>query len=426
MKLYSYFVIHRSSFILFRTTERMPQELLSELGKAADRLKDANGIPIRELRALAGDAWRAAWRDVGQSLRHGSGQAEDFKSAHAAMAQLFDALRNNQLYPYPRFLENPIGLEPGTPMAPDALRDAFNRLKAFCVVNRYGTGEVVLMYVLMALAYGLCRSGSDLYDHALCKSVGDVINLRPPTDPEDNLAPFSDELKMRHHTMLLIHAMKELGCLDNDPVEKPTPEQWAEISDLFAEGHVGDATLYIPDAFRVVFDVLDAGFILMTFARQKDTGSAICDPRSPDDLFYMLQNRLKEIGESPTFGEPRRKRLLKVAVTAMVRVLPHVEKEMAMEMYRFLRKSKRITTIRHGDMFYLMPDRAARLDLLNFLYHHGKMSEDYLRGRFHRYFPRGNLRFVSEKEGFAVDLPTRAHPMSKARYFKALTKRKLK
>ena len=108
----------------------------------------------------------------------------------------------------------------------------------------------------------------------------------------------------------------------------------------------------------------------------------------------------------------------------MTRVLPHVEKEVAMEIYRFLRKSRHITAVRHGDMFYLMPDRAARLDLLNFLYRHGKRSEDYLRGRFHRYFPKGNLRFVSEKEGFAVDLPARTHPRPKAAYFKALAKRK--
>jgi len=396
----------------------MPQELLSELAQAAGRLKDANGGSIRELCALACDAWRAAWA--------AAGRAGDFEPAQRAMTQLFDALRNNQLYPYPRFLENPTGVEPGLPMPADALDDAFSRLAPFCVVNRYGTGEFVLMYVLLVQAYGVSRPGPALYDVELCRNAGDIAELRPPTDPDDNLAPFSDELKTRCHALLQIHAMKEIGCLYNESVERPTPERWAEISDLFAAGHAGATTLYIPDAFRTVFDVLDAGFLLMTYARQKDTGSAIHDPRPPADLFYMLHGRLKEIRGSRAFDRARKNRLLKLAITALVRVLPYLETEPALEVYRFLRKSKDIGRVRHGDMFYLMPDRAARLDLLNFLHRNGKMQADYLQGRFHRYFPVGNLRFVSEKEGFAVDLPKKMRPMSKAKYFQALAERKEK
>jgi hypothetical protein len=96
-------------------------------------------------------------------------------------------------------------------------------------------------------------------------------------------------------------------------------------------------------------------------------------------------------------------RLTNLGVAGIVRALPHVEVTLAREMYAFLRGGKRLSTVRHGRMFEMLPNNAERLRFLNFLYLRGKQNPVYYVGRFSQFFPGEKLRFISKDVGFAFE-----------------------
>ena len=72
-------------------------------------------------------------------------------------------------------------------------------------------------------------------------------------------------------------------------------------------------------------------------------------------------------------------------------------------MYSFLRRSRTLTTVRHGRMFKILPNNAERLMFVNFLYTNGAQNPVYYIKKFERYFGSDKLRFVRKEVGFHLE-----------------------
>ena len=370
--------------------------MLSALGESADRLKDSQAVSIRAHRAAALEACRSFWRHPGNDKL--------FKSACDMLQRLFGALWHDPSHPDPALLERPKGkARPSLPSAQN-VRKGFDRLKPFCIVNDGGAGEVVLMYVLLLLYRNLCKPQATPYDPAMATAVGDVLELRPPACPDDNLAPFSFELKTRHHAVRILYAMEKLGCLTDALTGKPNHEERVEITEVFTNELCRSASAYIPDYLRPEFDILDVAFGLRAHACADGSLARRRDDRTPRDLFRLLCRRIKEFNLSKDHNA-RRKRLLKLGVTAIVRFMAYVEPSLGRAMYRFLRKGGAIARVRHEQMFQVLRNNSARLHFLNFLHAHGRLTPERLVRRFQEHFGAAKLRFVSEQAGFELISP---------------------
>ncbi len=111
------------------------------LGDSADWLKDTGGVSIREYRLAAMDAYRAAWASPTSNTR--------FATLQAVFGRLFDALRHNQLYPEAVILSGPGDKTVRYLAAPESLRKDFELLRNFCVVNKFGMGEIHLLHIVL-------------------------------------------------------------------------------------------------------------------------------------------------------------------------------------------------------------------------------------------------------------------------------------
>ena len=371
-------------------------ELLSALAESADRLKDSQAVYIRACRVAALDAYRACWRQPGDNKL--------FASACEMLKRLFSALWHDPRHPDPALLERPKGKPcPRLPSA-DNLRKDLDRLKSFCIVNDSGAGEVVLMHVLLLLHRNLCKPQATPHDPAMATAIGNVIELQPPACPDDNLAPFSFELKVRHHAVRVLYAMESLGCLSDVLTGKPDREERGEITNVFTNELCPSAAAYIPEHLRPEFDVLDTAFGLRAHAFADGSADRRGDDRTPWDLFRLLCRRLKEFDLSKDHNA-RRKRLLKLSVTAIVRFMAYMKPSLGRAMYRFLRRGGAVGRVRHEQMFLVLRNNTTRLRFLNFLHAHGQLTPERLAQRFQKHFGAAKLRFVSEQAGFELISP---------------------
>lgn len=375
----------------------MPGELgaLTHLGESADWLKDAEDRSVRDHRMAALEVYRLAWHDPTDDKR--------FSALCDAFARLIEALRHNHLYPDGVVLGE---REDGTPRylaETDTLRTDFERLRDFCVVNRFGIGEVHLLQIVLLLCRMLSETGRRPYDQILAEAAGDVIHLRVPIYRADNLTPFSSEAQGRYHAVRILHCMKRLGLYDDTPVKKLSPQEYAETRALLSSKLRPVAAGHIQKPHRVAYTILDTASAFEAYARSHAANRAPLDERTPEELFVRLRHGLRRLERHTEIGPARRKRMNRLAVAAVVRALAHVDTLLARRMYSFLRRSKTMPSVRHGRMLRLLPNNAERLAFVNFLYTNGGQNPVYYVKRFERHFKGDKLRFVRKEVGFHLE-----------------------
>jgi hypothetical protein len=315
--------------------------------------------------------------------------------------RLFDALRQNQLYPEAIILGRSADKTAHYLPSAENLRKDFELLRNFCVVNKFGMGEIHLLYIVLLL----CRTlylGSPLRDPTLEDALSDVLFLRLPVYRADNLGAFSVEVKARFHAVRIMYSMKKLGLFDETVVHTISPQDQAEVRELLAHDLAREVERYIQKRHRLAFLVLDSATALEEYARAHAAGRVPSDERTPDELYHHLRHRLQNLSEPPMLPPAMQSRIANLAVAAIVRALPHVEVSLAQRMYSLLRSGKRLPSVRHARMFEVLPNNAERLRFLNFLYLRGKERPGYYVGRFERFFPGEKLHFISREAGFEL------------------------
>jgi len=367
---------------------------LTLLGESADWLKDQRGVSIRDHRLEVLEAYRAAWSRPEHDLRH--------ERLRLALGRLLDALRHNRLYPEAMILGRHKSGAPRLLPSSSTARSDFEHLREFCVVNKFGIGEVHLLYFVYLLCRTLHLSEAAPYDLVLEGGLGDVIFLRAPVYRADNLVPFSSELKARFHAVRILRGMKKLGLFGESPPDEFGPGDQAEVMDLLLDELKAAAAAYIQRSHRLAFEILDQASALEEHARAHAAGRAPIDGRSPEELFHRLRRRLRRLERSPEVGPALRERLFNLGTAAVVRALPHMDPGLGVRMYAFLRSDRYGRRVRHARMFQLLPNNSERLRFVNFLYMHGKRNPMYYVERFERHFGGQKLHFVRKEVGFTL------------------------
>ncbi len=375
----------------------MPEEMaaLTLLGESADWLKDAEGGSIRDHRMAAIESFRAAWSGPGDNNRQ--------MAAQETFTRLLVALRHNHLYPSALVLD--VAGDRGArylPAVGTARRD-FEHLQNFCVVNKFGIGEVHLLYMALLLCRMLHRPEKTPYDVLLENAVGDVVFLRVPIFRADNLGAFSSELKARFHAVRMMRSMRKMGLMDEGAVTDLTPQDMHEMRQMLLDPIRATAGHYVQRPYRLAFSVLDAVTALEEHARADAAGRASVDDRPPEELFSRLRHRVKQLRERNDIGPNCQARVLNLAIAASIRALPHVDAVLGREIYIFLRSEKYHASIRHSRMFELLPNNVERLRFLNFLFVQGKQNPVYYLDKFGKFIPGETLRFESKETGFVFE-----------------------
>jgi len=368
---------------------------LSHLGESADWLKDAENVSIRDHRIGVREAYRAAWL-------HPADDALDTE-LRVAVGKLIDALRHNHLYSEGMTLGTELTGERRYLADLKTVRRDFEQLRDFCVVNRFGIGEIHMLYFVLLLSRMIGRVGEYPYDEMLQEAVGDVVYLRVPIYRADNLSPFSVELQGRLHTVRLVRAMQKLGILDDSSRAKLSAQEYSEISALLSDPLRAEADAYVPPDCKEPYAIFDTASALEAYARAHAANRAAVDDRSPEELFAGLRHTLRRIEDVPGISEARAERLRNLAVAAVVRACAHVDTVLGRKMYSLLRKGNIFPSVRHGRMFKLLPNDSERLNFLNFLYTNGTQNPVYYVERFQKYFEGDKLRFVRKEIGFTLE-----------------------
>ena len=373
---------------------------LTLLGDSADWLKDTGGVSVREYRLAALEAYRSAWASPASKSR--------FATLQVVFGRLFDALRHNQLYPEAVVLGRSSDKTVQYLPSPENLRKDFELLRNFCVVNKFGMGEIHLLYVVLLFCRTLYQAPPTLRDQKLEETVADVLFLRLPVYRADNLGAFSSEVKARFHAVRMMHSMKKLGLFEDVIGHAITAQDQAEARELLANEISNEVDRYIQKRHRLAFQVLDAATALEEYTRAHIAGRAAVGERTPDELFRRLRHRLRNLAGHMEVPSAMQSRIANLGIAGIVRALPHVDVLLGSEMYAFLRNGKWIPTVRHARMFELLPNNAERLRFLNVLYLRGKQNPAYYVERFVQYFPGDTLRFVGKDTGFALESSSEA------------------
>jgi hypothetical protein len=364
------------------------------LGDSADWLKDERGVSIREYRLAALEAYRSAWAAPASDAR--------FATLQVVFARLFDALRHNQLYPEAVILGRSSDKTSHYLASPDNLRKDFELLRNFCVVNKFGMGEIHLLYIVLLFCRTLHQAQPALRDQTLEEAVGDVLFLRLPIYRADNLGAFSAEAKVRFHAVRIMYSMKKVGLFDETGVHTISAQDQVEARELLANELSREVERYIQKRHRLAFQVFDAATALEEYVLSHTAGRVPSDERTPEEIFLRLRHRLHSLPDRAELSPAMQGRVVNLGVAGIVRALPHVEIPLARQMYAFLRSGKKLPTVRHARMFEVLPNNAERLRFLNFLYLRGKQNPGYYMGRFERFFPGEQLRFASKDIGFEL------------------------
>jgi len=376
---------------------------LTVLGESADWLKDADGASIRDHRLAGLEAYRAAWARPSDGRLH--------KNLRGALASLFHALRHNHLYPDEIVLGKAKDGKPRFLPEFTSLRKDFEQLTNFCVVNRFGIGEIHLLYVTLLLCRMLYEMERVPYDQMIEQAVGDVLFLRVPIYRADNLGAFSSEVKARFHAVRILRCMRKLGLFNDDPVGTITPQDEALAKELLADKICAEAGRCVQEPHRAAFQVFDAASALEEHVRAHAASRVPLDERTPAELFNRLRHRIRRLAGRGKTGKVRRDRLMNLGVAAIVRAMAHVDHVLGQRMYSFLRtKSAGRPTVRHKRMFRLLPNNTERLRFLNFLHQHGSQNPIYYLRKFGPLFPKRRLRFVRKEVGFALEKPPASEP----------------
>lgn len=365
---------------------------LTLLGESADWLKDAQGASIRDHRLAAIEAYEAAWSNPLDNDRQAVLQE--------ALGRLFDALRQNHLYPDGAILGTAGTKSVRYLAAVGTFRKDFEQLRNLCVVNKFGIGEVHLLHMTLLLCRMLQQEKGS-YDQLLENALGDVIMLRVPIYRADNLAPFSGELKARYHAVRIQRSMRKLGLTREAPVEM-SPQDNTEAHAVLSDELRSAAALFMQRPYRLAFSIFDTATALEDYARAHAAGRAPADERAPEELWARLRHRLKQLAQRQDIGATCRARLTNLGVAAMTRVMAHVDMILAREIYTFLRSEKFKPTVHHSRMFELLPNNVERLRLLNMLFTNSKQNPAHYVDKFQPFFGGEKLRFVSKEAGFTL------------------------
>ena len=371
--------------------------VLTLLSESSDWLKDADNVPISDRRGAALEAFRSAWDGPDDESLH--------KELRQALIRLLDALRHNHLYPDAVLFP---AASPGREQTPRYLPGArnaradFERLREFCVVNKFGMGEIHLMYLTLMLLRSLHQAGAP-YDQAMEEALGDVILLRVPIYRADNLGPYSTELRARFHVLRILRSMKRLGLFDDSPAAALTASDQMEAAAVMTDELRRSAANYIPKDHRICFRILDTASALEEYARAHAASRPPLDERSADELFLQLRHRGHQLSVAGGIGETRRQRLQALGAAAMTRAMAHVDVTLGRRMYISLRSGRYMPKIRHSRMFKFLPSNPERLRFLNFLYANSKENPMYYVEKFERYFEGEKLRFLGNEVGFALE-----------------------
>jgi len=382
--------------------------LLTFLGESADWLKDSADVSIREHRLATIEAFRASWSDAGNDERH-----EAFKES---IRHLFIALRHNSLVPDSVLMKrSKTGDVSFLPSTDNFTRD-FESLLNYYGVNKFGIGEVHLLNAVLHLHRLQDKAEEARYDLPLEEAVGNVLFLRDPTYRADNVSPFSSELQAHFHAIRVLRCMRKLGLCDEDTAPGVTREDQVKMTELMADPICAQTGKHIPKRHLAAFRILDRASALQAYARAHAANRLANDPRSPEELFSDLRQRMRKLPAYTVLGPMRRQRLFKLGMASVVRSMAHTDTVLGLKMYAFLRNRAHPTHLRHASMFKLLPNINERLRFLNFLCTHAKQNPMYFIKRFQRFFGDNKLRFVGKEAGFTLEKARkREKPARKAR-----------
>ncbi len=369
---------------------------LTLLGESADWLKGANGKSIRDYRLAAIEAYRNVWKEPENEALH--------EALRMATVPLFESLRANHLYADELQLRSNEEGPSRYLTDPKKLREDFEALRGTMVVNKFGIGEVHVLYHI----YLLCRmlhAGDIPYDKPIEQKLGDIIFLTEPVYRADNVGEFSDEVRARFHAVRILRCMKSFGLLSDQSAGTPTSADHSEMRELLTSPLRALAAEVIQRRHHLPFVILDTATALEAFARAHAAGRAPEDDRPPDELYSRLRRHARRLDRAEDIGPDRVQRLTNLATAAIVRALSHVDPALGLRMYTFLRSSKHKERTRHSRMFELLPNDAERLRFLNFLYANGKQNPMYYVERFQPLFGNKTLKFVDKSSGFTLEQP---------------------
>jgi hypothetical protein len=366
---------------------------LTLLGESADWLKDAQGKSIRDHRLAVVEAFRAAWEAPCDAALH--------DELRKSTVPLFDALRHNHLYPDEHLLNTPDSGPAAYLPDPKAATKDLDTLRPTLVVNKFGIGEVALLY--MAYLLNAKVHGEEEYDLLFEQKLGDMLFLREPLFRADNLGVYSTELKGRYHAVRILRCMKSVGLLDNSAIGKINVNDQHEMREMLSDPLCHVAAEYVQRDHHLPFVILDTATALEAFGRAHAASRAPTDERPPRDIFSRLRRHAKRLDRHPEICPDRAQRLLNLATASVVRAVAHVDAKLGLRMYTFLRSDRHKSSVRHSRMFALLPNSAERLRFLNFLYFNSSKNPMYYVERFQDLFADSNLRFVSKTVGFTVE-----------------------
>lgn len=367
---------------------------LTLLGESADWLKGADGASIRDHRLAVLDAFHHAWQSPCNPATH--------EALRAAMVPLFQALRHNHLYPDEHIFGKPEDGAAAYLVNPKNLRKDIEQIQSLCATNKFGVGEIHLLYHTFLL-YRSIHSMDIPYDRVAEKKLADILFLREPVFRADNIGVFSTELLARFHAVRILRNMQALGLLDDNPVSEISQAEQSEARELLADELRKPATEYILKPHHRPFAIFDTASSLESYARSHAASCAPVDERGPEELFLRLRHHVRRIETSEDIGPKRAQRLTNLAVAAIVRAMAHLDLSLGQKLYTFLRSKQHKARVRHSRMFQFLPNAQERLRFLNFLLGHGQQNPVYYVERFQGSFPEHKLRFVNKASGFVLD-----------------------
>jgi len=366
---------------------------LEALGNAVDWLQDAEGRSLRQHRLAFLEALDAAWD-------HPTGAAEAAELRQQAVA-LLRALDYNKLYPHDiLFWERPPGDLRAYLVRDDQAPADFVRLRDFCIDNKFGIGEVHVLFTTYLLLKRLVNGLYDAAHRQLEDSLTQIVELRDPEVRARNRVPFGSECQQRLEAVRAVRVLKSLGLeKPHEPDRKASPD---EIGEVAPPRRIREIERYVPRPLRLAYRIIACGRFLEARRASFPKEPWPEEVQEVKRAVRWLLRAHRRLLHTQVLDVVVRNRLLRVTETLLVRAIAPFTPTTGLRIYAYLRSSEDKPKLSHGRMFALLKNSEERLRLLNFLYCHGRRNPILYVERFGSFFPEGTLRFAGDEAGFAL------------------------
>jgi len=366
---------------------------IEALGNAADWLQDSEERSLRQHRMAFIDGLGTAWLQPGDAVA--------MAKVREAGAALLAGLDQNRLYPHDiLFGEGKSGDLESYMIPEDQLGEAFARLDDFCVDNKFGIAEVHILWVEFLLLRALMTQRFGDTHRQVKKRVEAIVGLSDPELRARNRTPFSEDCKRRLEALRATRVIRALGLdTQRQPDVAVNPD---EIGEPVPPKRIREVERHILRRLRLAYRILAYGRFLEA-RRMKFPDDPW--PEEVKDVKRAVRRVMRahqRLVLNDTLSPIVRNRLVRITETLLVRSIAPFTPAVGLRVYSYLRSAEEKGRMHHGRMFALLRSASERLQLLNFLYSHGRRNPIHYIEQFAAFFPGDVLRFVSNEVGFAL------------------------